>query len=87
MRVKRCALPWSDQEADKIDFWVFVLRDHDFVVDSGGWRSERKQDRCLLRGINTHFLILLTVIIMTANSFSLYRLEQHFECQPVGALC
>lgn len=37
-------LPGSNEQTNKVDFRVFILRDHNFVVDSGGWRpGEHKQ--------------------------------------------
>lgn len=31
-------LPWPNKQTNKVDFRVFILWDHNFVVDSGSWR-------------------------------------------------
>lgn len=41
IRNSKASIPWTNQQADKVDFRIFILRDHNFVVDSGGWRSTR----------------------------------------------
>lgn len=38
LNVLQCITTWPDQETNKVDFWVFILGDHNFVIDSGGWR-------------------------------------------------
>lgn len=35
-------LPWANEQTDKVDLRVFVLRNHDFVIDSGRWRPSEK---------------------------------------------
>lgn len=42
-RLIESKLPWPDEQADEVDFGVFVLGDHNFVVDSGGWRSSENK--------------------------------------------
>lgn len=46
----KLGLPWPNQQTNKVDFRVFILGDHDFVIDSCSWgpvgMGHRKNHLC-----------------------------------------
>lgn len=46
-------LPWPDEQTDKVDLGIFILGNHDFVINSGGWRPVQHKKHIQLEQLNS----------------------------------
>lgn len=75
-----CNLPWPNQKPNKVDLWIFILRNHHLITDTSSWWSEKEEKQVNNRHCKTRERISFAEAILVVSRGFEFRVQSHHLC-------